>query len=201
MRQTRNSSRRSSLASGSGQNLGDRQARGRLELATVGMDGRGGQQVAVENVGGVSGQLGVGDDPRSFEDHFRSLVIGSLQRSVAAESELQHALGHRRRALRAARRATDLERLLSPSEAEAADAPRRALERMTRVVVVATILILLAVARIAGVTSAWTGAADVALIGVTVAWFLVESRPPTRATTGELAAGEVDTSMPRHSAG
>ena len=139
--------------------------------------------------------------PASFEAHYRSLIIGSLQRSVEAESELQRALGHRLRARRAQRSAHELEAALGSGGWSQALAVGRVLrlKRTTRVVWVASILILLAVVRIAGVRSLWTGAADVALIAVTVTWFLVDSRqqlptPPAgaEATSDETARGRPD---------
>jgi hypothetical protein len=114
----------------------------------------------------------------SFEAHYRSLIVGSLQRSVVSETELQRALGHRLRARRAQRTASELEAVFAAGAWNQAVAIGRALrlKRATRAVWVASILLLVAVVRIAGVRSLWTGAADLALILVTVTWFLVDSR-------------------------
>lgn len=154
--------------------------------------------MAVENRETMSRQTALAAGPESFEAHFRALVLGSLQRSVAAESELQQALGHRLRARRAARRARELELVFSAAAgAERSSGP--AAKRATRMAVVAAIVLLVIVVQVAGVTSVWTGAADVALIGVTVAWFLVDSRPGYRAAAPGLAGAEVEEAMPGHS--
>jgi hypothetical protein len=138
----------------------------------------------------VSGQTGTNGAAPSFEAHFRSLVLGSIQHSVAAEFELQQALGHRLRARRAERRASELERALTPTARPTNGLGRTGLRLLTRSVVVGTIVLLACVVRIAGVRSMWTGVADVGLIAVTVAWFLVDSRSGPRPAQRGVAEAE-----------
>lgn len=121
-----------------------------------------------------------GESRDSFEDHYRRLIAGSIERSAKTEWQVQRALGHPLRARRAEERVRELALLGIPAGVEPWPA-RTALGRgLIRFAWLALLGGLLASVAALGVHSLATGAVDVALIVLTFAWFRVETRPSSR---------------------
>jgi len=111
----------------------------------------------------------------SFDLYYRSLILGSARRSVSFESELQRAMGHRLRARRAERRALELRGILGESEPSLARAGAMGRKRVVGAAWLVTLVLLLGALSFFGIRSWPTGLADLVLIALTFAWFLLES--------------------------
>jgi len=128
---------------------------------------------------------------RSFKEHYRRLVLGSIRHSAESEHEVQLAMGHRLRARRAARRALAIDGLSAESPV-ARGAGGRTLETATRACLAATLIFVASSLVLAGVRSWWTGGGDLGLIALSFAWFFLASREraPARLPVAAGAAAE-----------
>ncbi len=111
---------------------------------------------------------------RPFEAYFRGLVRGSLLRSAEAEYAYHLQAGHGLRARRAARLVARA-RALADEQARAALPPRfgRGLLATTGLVWAAGVAVLVWSGVSYGLHSWATGVADLVVVGLTFAWFVV----------------------------
>jgi hypothetical protein len=114
-----------------------------------------------------------------FRAHYRRLILGSALHTAEAELDRLRSTGHRRRAQRVDRVAGTLRELTGEPVAGSLPAPAAevrfglSLRSIARVAWVAAASFLLADVVRFGVHSWATAGADLALILVTIAWFLV----------------------------
>ena len=119
-------------------------------------------------------------EPRddAFQEHYRSLILGSLLRAAERRTERERASGHRMRARRAERDETEVRRLAgAPAQNTAATAQPsrfgRELRSSVRLIWLAALLLLVLDLGAFGIHSWTTSAADLGLIVLTLIWFWV----------------------------